>query len=322
MRHFHDFVSAAFCALLLFAVVLSTQHVLAQAYPSNGNDVMATEPTIGEILSSYQQPQASNGMTANGMATNGASFNGAAQANLRVPSAQPVTNPNVGRTAQNARPTAAGMQAAGAQAGNATGFQNVAYQTQGQAATARNVRSATYEEARMSAQAGNASAQSNAGQTAMSQGTARAMGQSGTPAANFPNAPAAVTVAPAAQTGSAAQAPAPTPTPAAEPAVPTPAVSQAQMPADLPQGDMRVAHDENVLAFSETQNGPNGQYQQITIIDPKNRSLCVYHVNLATGQIELKSARNIEWDLQLVYLNAKKPLPNEVQAIIQGSHKR
>ena len=85
---------------------------------------------------------------------------------------------------------------------------------------------------------------------------------------------------------------------------------------------MRVAHDENVLAFSETQNGPNGQYQQITIIDPKNRSLCVYHVNLATGQIELKSARNIEWDLQLVYLNAKKPLPNEVQAIIQSSHKR
>ena len=321
MRHFHDFVSAAFCALLLFAVVLSAQRVLAQAYPSNGNDVMATEPTIGEILSSYQQPQASNGMTANGMATNGASFNGAAQANSRVPSAQMAANPNAGRTAQTARPTAAGMQTAGAQTGNATGFQNVAYQTQGQAATARNVRSATYEEARMSAQAGNASAQSNAGQTAMSQGTARSMGQSGTPAANFPNAPAAVTVAPAAQTGSAAQAPAPTPTPA-EPAVPTPAVSQAQMPADLPQGDMRVAHDENVLAFSETQNGPNGQYQQITIIDPKNRSLCVYHVNLATGQIELKSARNIEWDLQLVYLNAKKPLPNEVQAIIQSSHKR
>ncbi|MDO4582722.1 MAG: hypothetical protein Q4D62_01335 [Planctomycetia bacterium] len=105
-------------------------------------------------------------------------------------------------------------------------------------------------------------------------------------------------------------------TPAASSA-PTPQV----LPQDIPQGDLGQSQN-GMIAFSETVTRSDGKFQQITLIDPVKRSLCVYHVNLMTGQIELRSARDIQWDLQLVYLNSKKPLPNEVQAVIQSSKRR
>ena len=57
--------------------------------------------------------------------------------------------------------------------------------------------------------------------------------------------------------------------------------------------------------------------QQITVIDPDMRVLSVYHIDLTTGEIVLKSVRNIHWDLQLGVFNGTSPLPREVQALLE-----
>ena len=89
-----------------------------------------------------------------------------------------------------------------------------------------------------------------------------------------------------------------------------------------PRGDLAEMPKNQILAFSERVTLREGTFQMLTIIDPEKKSLCIYHVNLETGQIELKSARKLEWDLELIYLNSKKPLPNEVQMLLQTSGRR
>ncbi len=54
--------------------------------------------------------------------------------------------------------------------------------------------------------------------------------------------------------------------------------------------------------------------QVLTVIDPRVRVLSVYHIDLATGTIALKSVRNIQWDLQVSSLNNDKPLPQEIES--------
>jgi hypothetical protein len=60
----------------------------------------------------------------------------------------------------------------------------------------------------------------------------------------------------------------------------------------------------------------NGR-QQITVIDPIKRVMCVYHVDLPTGGITLKCVRNISGDLQIDDFNGVSPLPREVRAQLQ-----
>jgi hypothetical protein len=57
--------------------------------------------------------------------------------------------------------------------------------------------------------------------------------------------------------------------------------------------------------------------QQITVIDPETRVMCVYHVQQSSGKIELKSARNVRWDLQLDRFNATEPLPLEIRSLVE-----
>ena len=57
--------------------------------------------------------------------------------------------------------------------------------------------------------------------------------------------------------------------------------------------------------------------QLLTVIDPRLRVLSVYHIDLATGIITLKSVRNIQWDLQMSYLNNDKPLPQEIRSLLE-----
>lgn len=94
------------------------------------------------------------------------------------------------------------------------------------------------------------------------------------------------------------------------------------MPDDFPKGEMAPLDPEKLISFSEVVNLPEGPFQQITIIDPGQKVLCVYHINMGTGEIELKSARKIEWDLQLIFLNSLKPLPQDVQAILKQNQRR
>lgn len=94
------------------------------------------------------------------------------------------------------------------------------------------------------------------------------------------------------------------------------------LPEDFPAGEMAPLNPNGLIAFSETATTQEGQIQQITIIDPTQKVLCVYHINMTSGQIELKSARKIEWDLQLIFLNSKRPLPQDVQAILEQNPRR
>ena len=60
-----------------------------------------------------------------------------------------------------------------------------------------------------------------------------------------------------------------------------------------------------------------GRYQQVVVVDPTQKTLVVYHVELSTGAVELCSVRNITWDLQMTHYNGKSPLPSEIQSILE-----
>lgn len=67
-----------------------------------------------------------------------------------------------------------------------------------------------------------------------------------------------------------------------------------------------------------TLTSPLGDFgQQLIVIDPKLRSLSVYHVSAATGELSLKSARNFHWDLQFSHFNNVGPTPQEIRSLIE-----
>jgi hypothetical protein len=57
--------------------------------------------------------------------------------------------------------------------------------------------------------------------------------------------------------------------------------------------------------------------QMLVVIDPRERVLGVYHVNLLTGEVELKSVRNVTWDLQMLEFNGVSPLPREIRSLVE-----
>ena len=63
---------------------------------------------------------------------------------------------------------------------------------------------------------------------------------------------------------------------------------------------------------------PSGDKSQLlSVVDPRQRMLCVYRVDPTTGKIALKSARNLNWDLLLTNLNNEAPLPQEIQSLLE-----
>ena len=62
----------------------------------------------------------------------------------------------------------------------------------------------------------------------------------------------------------------------------------------------------------------DGRYQQVTVIDPKLRAISVYHVELASGDIELCCVRDIRWDLQMEYYNGKGLSPPEIRLMLES----
>jgi len=98
-------------------------------------------------------------------------------------------------------------------------------------------------------------------------------------------------------------------------------VAVAVMVAGLFLGSGTSLHAERVSAYE-----PSGElialpsqvdntHQQIVVIDPLRRAMCIYHVDTPTGTVTLKSARNISGDLQIDEFNANKPLPCEIRAV-------
>ena len=85
--------------------------------------------------------------------------------------------------------------------------------------------------------------------------------------------------------------------------------AQPVLPSRIP-----LAAAGDLMAFSsELGNGP----AQVTLIDAKSRVMCVYHVDRTTGQIELKSVRNVHWDLLIEEFNGVRPLPREIRALLE-----
>ena len=76
----------------------------------------------------------------------------------------------------------------------------------------------------------------------------------------------------------------------------------------------RVATGDRLIALS-TPDGGNGQL--LTVIDPVQRVISVYRVDLATGKIALRSVRNINWDLRMSEFNGENPLPREIRSLLE-----
>jgi hypothetical protein len=69
------------------------------------------------------------------------------------------------------------------------------------------------------------------------------------------------------------------------------------------------------LIVVPTSLGEKGQV--LTVVDPRQRVLSVYHIDLVTGKIALKSVRNIHWDLQITDFNSDNPLPREIRSLVE-----
>lgn len=61
----------------------------------------------------------------------------------------------------------------------------------------------------------------------------------------------------------------------------------------------------------------NGQPLTVTVVDPRQRAMAIYHVDRSTGEITLRSVRNLTWDLQMVQYNSGNPLPQDIRSGLQ-----
>jgi len=94
------------------------------------------------------------------------------------------------------------------------------------------------------------------------------------------------------------------------------AVAMGAMPsgAEPYTGGPTAAGDAQMIVQSTV---VDGSYQQVVVVDPRRNTLAVYHVDLASGSVELRAVRNISWDLQMTHFNGKHPLPPEIQALLE-----
>ncbi|MGB6042478.1 MAG: hypothetical protein WBF93_04895 [Pirellulales bacterium] len=56
--------------------------------------------------------------------------------------------------------------------------------------------------------------------------------------------------------------------------------------------------------------------QQLTVIDPTLRTVAIYHINTANGEMTLRSVRNINWDLHMSQYNGVSPLPQQIRSML------
>ncbi len=91
-------------------------------------------------------------------------------------------------------------------------------------------------------------------------------------------------------------------------------VSQSEVFAQRSSPYRQATADSELMVMSS----PVGdRVQQLTVVDPRQRVVAVYHVDSASGKIALKAVRNIHWDLQMLHLNNENPLPREIQMMLE-----
>lgn len=74
----------------------------------------------------------------------------------------------------------------------------------------------------------------------------------------------------------------------------------------------RQQPEQNLTVFTS----PSGQ--QITMVDLQRRVMSVYHVDTKSGQIILKSVRNVRWDFELEDFNGSIPTPGEIRSMAKN----
>jgi hypothetical protein len=82
-------------------------------------------------------------------------------------------------------------------------------------------------------------------------------------------------------------------------------------------GDMPLLSLQDTGLFTQV-TAENGQPLTVTVVDPRQRAMAVYHVDRSTGEIVLKSVRNLTWDLQMVQFNSGNPLPQDIRSGLGG----
>ncbi len=66
------------------------------------------------------------------------------------------------------------------------------------------------------------------------------------------------------------------------------------------------------LGFEE-----DGAAPQVVIVDPNTRAMSVYQIDRTSGEITLKSVRNVRWDLQMEEFNGVSPTPSEIRSLLE-----
>jgi hypothetical protein len=79
-------------------------------------------------------------------------------------------------------------------------------------------------------------------------------------------------------------------------------------PAENPPIDMTAHASELFTTVTPTEGALT-----VTVIDPRQRVMAVYHVDRTSGEITPKSIRNITYDLQMIEFNSGKPLPQDIR---------
>jgi hypothetical protein len=74
-----------------------------------------------------------------------------------------------------------------------------------------------------------------------------------------------------------------------------------------------MASAGKLMAFS---SNASEAINQVTVIDAEQRVMSVYHIDKATGRIELKGVRNIRFDLMMEEYNGVTPLPREIRDLL------
>jgi hypothetical protein len=80
-----------------------------------------------------------------------------------------------------------------------------------------------------------------------------------------------------------------------------------------PTGVPGLSSGELVTHFQEQTDGST----VLTVVDPRDRVLAVYHIARDTGAIKLRSVRNFALDLRLVEFNSGEPKPDEIRKIFE-----
>ena len=75
-------------------------------------------------------------------------------------------------------------------------------------------------------------------------------------------------------------------------------------------------------------NGQAGQFwtmttplddgrQMLLLLDQQSRCMAIYHVDAAAGTVQLKSTRDLTWDLMIEEFNAQEPRPSSLKKMAE-----